>query len=98
LHAIGDDHGRPTNLMLSEGQLSDHRGARLRLPLSLPARELVADRGYESNHFPTALVQRGITPAFPPHAAAKRRVARLPPPGARATGAAMPSLPGQQPC
>jgi transposase len=53
--------------MLSEGQLSDHRGARLLLPnLPRSARELIADRGYDSNRFRAALIERGITPCVPP--------------------------------
>lgn len=30
-----------------------------------PARELIADRGYDSNHFRLALTARGITPCIP---------------------------------
>jgi len=52
--------------MLSEGQLSDHRGARLLLARLPPTRELIADRGYDSNHFRAALLERGITPCIPP--------------------------------
>ena len=52
--------------MLSEGQLSDHRGARLLLARLPPARELIADRGYDSNRFRAALIERGIVPCIPP--------------------------------
>ena len=52
--------------MLSEGQLNDHRGARLLLPRLPPARELIADRGYDSNQFRAALLERGIAPCIPP--------------------------------
>ena len=52
--------------MLSEGQLSDHRGARLLLARLPPAREQIADRGYDSNRFRAALIERGITPCIPP--------------------------------
>jgi transposase len=51
--------------MLSEGQLSDHCGARLLLPRLPAARELIADRGYDSNHFRAALTERGIAPCIP---------------------------------
>lgn len=51
--------------MLSESQLSDHRGARLLLPSLPPARALIADRGYDSNRFRAALVERGVTPCIP---------------------------------
>ena len=65
LHAVCDGQGRPVELMLSEGQLSDHRGARLLLPRLPAARELIADRGYDSNRFRAALAERGITPCIP---------------------------------
>jgi transposase len=51
--------------MLSEGQLGDHRGARLLFPRLPPARERIADRGYDSNRFRAALAERGITPCIP---------------------------------
>jgi transposase len=51
--------------MLSEGQLSDHRGARLLLARLPAARELIADRGYDSNRFRAALAERGIAPCIP---------------------------------
>ncbi len=52
--------------MLSEGQLSDHRGAQLFLRTLPAARELIADRGYDSSRFRAALLERGITPCIPP--------------------------------
>ena len=52
--------------MLSEGQLSDHRGARLLLARLPRASALIADRGYDSNGFRAALLERGITPCIPP--------------------------------
>jgi putative transposase len=52
-------------LLLSEGQMSDHKGARMILPDLPPARELLADRGYDSNRFRTALAERGIQPCIP---------------------------------
>ena len=45
--------------------MSDHRGAALMLP-SLPrAKELLGDKGYDSNRFREALVERGIAPCIP---------------------------------
>jgi len=35
------------------------------LPALPPARELLADRGYDSNRFRDALLERGITPCIP---------------------------------
>jgi putative transposase len=52
-------------LLLTEGQVSDHRGAAMILPALPPARELLADRGYDSNRFRTELLERGIRPCIP---------------------------------
>ena len=54
-------------LLLSEGQMSDHKGAALILPTLPPAKELLADRGYDSNSFRAALRERGIAPCIPSH-------------------------------
>jgi transposase len=45
--------------------MSDHRGAAMLLPALPPARELLADRGYDSNRFRAALAARGIEPCIP---------------------------------
>jgi IS5 family transposase len=45
--------------------MSDHKGAAMMLPGLPPARELLADRGYDSNRFRAALLERGITPCIP---------------------------------
>ena len=45
--------------------MSDHKGAAMMLPALPPARELLADRGYDSNRFRAALLERGITPCIP---------------------------------
>ena len=52
-------------LLLTEGQASDHRGAAIMLPRLMPARELIADRGYDSNPFRGALAERGIDACIP---------------------------------
>ena len=66
LHAVCDGEGRPIILLLTEGQMSDHKGAALLLS-SLPnARELLGDKGYDSDWFRHALAERGITPCIPP--------------------------------
>ena len=52
-------------LLLTEGQMSDHKGAALLLPVLPPARELLGDRGYDSNRFRAALIERRITPCIP---------------------------------
>jgi transposase len=65
LHAVCDGHGRPIVLLLTEGQMSDHKGAALLLPTLPSARELLGDRGYDSNRFRAALLEKGITPCIP---------------------------------
>jgi transposase len=65
LHAICDGQGRPVALLLTEGQMSDHKGAALLLPVLPPARELLGDRGYDSNRLRAALIERGIAPCIP---------------------------------
>ena len=45
--------------------MSDHKGAALLLPALPPARELLGDRGYDSNRFRAALAARGIAPCIP---------------------------------
>lgn len=53
-------------MMLSAGQMNDQKGANILAPLLPPARELIADRGYDSNPFRTALAERGIAACIPP--------------------------------
>lgn len=61
-----DGEGRPIILLLSEGQMSDHKGAALLLA-SLPrAKELLGDKGYDSDWFRQALIERGTSPCIPP--------------------------------
>ena len=65
LHAVCDGHGRPLILLLSEGQMSDYKGAALMLK-SLPrAKELLGDKGYDADWFRQALSERGITACIP---------------------------------
>ena len=46
--------------------MSDHKGASLMLDVLPPAKELIGDRGYDSNRFRRALLTRGTTPCIPP--------------------------------
>ena len=46
--------------------MSDHEGAFLLLSMLPNAKELLGDRGYDSNWFRAALAERGITPCIPP--------------------------------
>ena len=52
--------------MLSEGQMSDHKGARLMIDALPPANDLIGDRGYDSDWFRKALSSKGIAPCIPP--------------------------------
>ena len=52
-------------LLLTEGQVSDYRGAERMLPALPDANTLLADRGYDSNWFREALAARDIEPCIP---------------------------------
>lgn len=53
-------------MLLSEGQMSDHAGAKLLYPRLPPAETLIADKGYDSDEFREALAARKITACIPP--------------------------------
>jgi transposase len=73
LHAVTDDTGRPIVLLLTEGQMSDHKGAEI-LTRSLPeTTALIADAGYDSDRFRQTLRAKGIEPYIKP-----RRTRRVP--------------------
>jgi transposase len=65
LHAVCDGHGRPLIMLLSEGQMSDYKGAALMLPVLPKAEELLGDKGYDADWFRQALAERGITACIP---------------------------------
>ncbi|CAN7541007.1 IS5 family transposase [Pararhizobium sp. LjRoot255] len=65
LHAVCDDDGRPIIMLLSEGQMSDHKGARIVLNALPKADCLIADKGYDSTWFREELLARGIEPCIP---------------------------------
>jgi len=66
LHALCDDKRRPLVLCLTEGQLSDHVGAKL-IYAALPiAKMLIVDKGYDSDEFRDALRARKIKACIPP--------------------------------
>ncbi|MFG1182945.1 IS5 family transposase [Xanthobacter sp. DSM 14520] len=72
LHTVCDGEGRPIVMLLSEGQMSDHKGARLVLDALPPAKSLIADRGYDSAWFRGALAAKGIAPCIPSSRSRKR--------------------------
>ena len=65
LHAVCDGHGRPLILLLTEGQMSDYKGAALMLNALPRAKELLGDKGYDADWFRQALTERGITACIP---------------------------------
>lgn len=52
-------------MLLTEGQMSDHKGAGLVLNILPMAKALIADRGYDSKSFREALANKGIEPCIP---------------------------------
>ena len=74
LHVVCDQAGKPLAMLLSEGQMSYHKGARLMLKALPKAKTLIADRGYDSNWFRAALKERGVEPCISP---TKSRMAPL---------------------
>ena len=58
LHAVCDGHGRPLILLLSEGQMSDYKGAARMLHAFPKAKSLLADKGYDADWFRDALAER----------------------------------------
>jgi len=66
LHAICDSQGRPLNLFVTAGQVSDYIGARALLS-SLPKVDwLLGDRGYDADWFRDALKDKGIRACMRP--------------------------------
>ena len=52
-------------MLLSEGQMSDFKGAALMLPAIPRAKELLADKGYDADWFREALAKRKIAACIP---------------------------------
>src|SRR5271154_6535096 len=65
LHAVCDGHGRPLVMLLSEGQMSDFKGAALMLPAMPKAKQLLADKGYDADWLRAALAKRRIAACIP---------------------------------
>ena len=74
LHAICDSQGRPLNLFVTAGQVSDYIGARALLS-SLPDVDwLLGDRGYDADWFREALRDKGIRACIPGRKQRKKAV------------------------
>jgi transposase len=52
-------------MLLSEGQMSDYKGAALMIDALPEARTMLGDRGYDADWFREALIARGMTPCIP---------------------------------
>ena len=52
-------------MLLSEGQMSDYKGAALMLDALPSAKAMLGDRGYDADWFRSALIAKGITPCIP---------------------------------
>lgn len=52
-------------MLLSEGQMSDYKGAALMIYALPRAKALLAGRGYDADWFRAALTGRGIAPCIP---------------------------------
>ena len=64
-HAICDSQGRPLDLFVPAGQVSDYIGARALLS-NLPKVDwLLGDRGYDADWFREALKDKGIRACIP---------------------------------
>ena len=61
-----DENGRPLVLLLTEGQMNDHKGAKLLFGALPPAPVLITNKGYDSDEFRVALVERATIPCIPP--------------------------------
>ena len=65
LHAICDSHGRPIDLFVTAGQVSDYIGARALLSGLPNVKWLLGDRGYDADWFREALQDKGIRACIP---------------------------------
>jgi transposase len=76
LHAVCDGYGRPFVMLLSEGQMSDYKGAVLMLPAMPKAKQLLADKGYDADWFHAALAKRGVAACIPSKSNRKTAIPR----------------------
>jgi transposase len=62
-------------MLLSEGQMSDYKGAALMIDALPKAKTLLGDRGYDADWFRGALNAKGIAPCIPSKANRKIPIA-----------------------
>ena len=65
-------------MLLSEGEMSDYKGAALMLGALSSAKVMLADKGYDADWFRQALVKRKITPCIPSRINRKAPIAHDP--------------------
>lgn len=65
LRAICDSQGRPLDLFVTRGQVSDYIGARALCARLPDADWLLGDRGYDADWFREALKDKGIRACIP---------------------------------
>lgn len=65
LHAICDSQGRPIDMFVTAGQVSDYVGARALLSGLPKVKWLLGDRGYDADWFREALQDKGIRACIP---------------------------------
>jgi len=65
LHAICDSQGRPIDLFVTAGQVSDYIGARAMLSGLPDVKWLLGDRGYDADWFREVLQDKGIRACIP---------------------------------
>ena len=62
-------------MLLSEGKMSDYKGAALMLDALPRAKAMLGDKGYDADWFRNALIKRGIVPCIPSKANRKLPIA-----------------------
>ena len=65
LHVICDNQGRPLELLITAGQVSDYIGARALLSSLPKVKWLLGDRGYDADWLREALQDKGISACIP---------------------------------
>jgi hypothetical protein len=65
LYAICDGKRRPLIMLLSEGQMSDYKGATLTINASLTGKAVLVHWSYDADWLRQALAERGITGCIP---------------------------------
>ena len=65
IHLAVDAHGMPVRMLITAGTVADCSQA-CKLVEGVDAKNLLADKGYDSDAFVEKLVEEGITPVIPP--------------------------------